>query len=431
MKKFFKKIVVDIITSQARLVLAKYKPKIVAITGSVGKTSTKEAVYTVLSKNFRVRKTQKSYNSEIGLPLTILGCESGWKNPFRWLKNIIEGLALILFPNTYPEWLVLEVGADAPGDIKKITEWLKPDIAIITRIGELPVHVEFFASPAALAKEKSYLVGAVKPSGTVILCADDPVVLGMGDRSKMVVKSYGFEKGADFRASNERIIYDEVSRIPEGISYKLDYDGKILPVRLNGVLGRQAIFASLAALAISDVLNLNLLSAVVSLAEFKMPVGRMRLLLGNKATLILDDTYNSSPLALEAALDILKQLEIKGRRIGVLGDMMELGKYTIEAHKAAGFQVARTCDLLLVVGQRAKFIAEGAAIEGMQAENIHQFDDASSAGAYLDKLLAPGDLILVKGSQYMRMERAVEEVMAEPERKGELLARQEPEWQNR
>ena len=431
MKNFLKKIIVDIITFEARLVLVKYRPRIAAVTGSVGKTSTKEAIYAVLSKSFKTRKSLKSYNSEIGIPLSILGCLSGWTNPLSWFKNIVEGLALILFPHAYPEWLVLEVGADRPDDIKKIADWLKPDVVVITRIGEMPVHVEFFTSPQALAKEKSYLASALKPSGTLILNADDPVVRDMGDRTKTVIKTYGFDESADFRASNMRVIYGEISKIPEGISFKLDYDGKILPVRLSGVLGKQAIYASLVALVIGDVLNINLLSVVSALSEFRMPPGRMNLITGIKDSLVLDDTYNSSPVALEAALETLKEIEVKGRRVCVLGDMMELGKYTVEAHKAAGFQATKSCDLLYTVGQRAKFISEGAALEGFKHENIYHFDDAIQAGRKLQQVLGSGDVVLVKGSQYMRMERAVEEVMAEPERKGELLARQEPEWQNR
>src|SRR3989338_11232407 len=126
MKNIFKKTVVWIITLQARAVLRKYKPKIVAVTGSVGKTSAKDAIYEVLSRGARVRKSEKSFNSEIGLPLTILGCPNAWSNPFAWLGNFIEGMKLIVLPNHYPRTLILEVGADRPGDIKNIVRWMKP-----------------------------------------------------------------------------------------------------------------------------------------------------------------------------------------------------------------------------------------------------------------------------------------------------------------
>src|SRR5690606_26085163 len=129
----------SVISWQAKTILSKYKPKVVAITGSVGKTSTKDAVYLVLTNFFTVRKSQKSFNSEIGVPLTIIGCGSGWNSAYLWLKNILKGFSLIIFKHKYPEWLVLEVGADRPGDIKSIAKWLKPDVVVITRISEVPV----------------------------------------------------------------------------------------------------------------------------------------------------------------------------------------------------------------------------------------------------------------------------------------------------
>src|SRR3989344_1903834 len=144
MKSFFKKIITAILQAEARLILRKYKPKIAAITGTVGKTSAKDAIYTVLSGSHYVRKSQKSFNSELGVPLTIIGAASGWNNPLLWLYNIIAGLGVILLKNHYPKWLVLEVGVDQPGDMQKITSWLKPDIAVITRFSKVPVHVEFF-----------------------------------------------------------------------------------------------------------------------------------------------------------------------------------------------------------------------------------------------------------------------------------------------
>src|SRR3989338_4025790 len=146
MKNLFKKLIVFIITLEARAVLRKYKPKIVAVTGSVGKTSAKDAIYAVLAKSARVRKSEKSFNSEVGLPLTVLGAPNAWSNPLRWLQNIVDGIFIILFTVEYPEWLVLEVGADRPGDIRSLSKWLQVDVAVITRLPEVPVHVEFFDS---------------------------------------------------------------------------------------------------------------------------------------------------------------------------------------------------------------------------------------------------------------------------------------------
>ena len=151
MKNGIKQIIVAIITWEARAVLWRYRPKIVAITGSVGKTSAKDATHSVFSGERFARKSQKSLNSEIGVPLTILGCESGWNSAFKWLKNILHGLSVMFLPNHYPKWLILEVGADRPGDIKTLTKWVRPDIAVITGIPDIPSHVEFFDSVEQVA----------------------------------------------------------------------------------------------------------------------------------------------------------------------------------------------------------------------------------------------------------------------------------------
>lgn len=144
MKEFFKNKIIKILEWQAKAVLSKYNPRIIAITGSVGKTSTKDAVFLVLNKFFKVRKSEKSFNSEFGVPLTILGCKSGWNNPWLWLKNIVWGFYMMIFNIDYPEWLVLEIGADKPGDIREISSWLKSDVVVLTKIAEIPAHIEFF-----------------------------------------------------------------------------------------------------------------------------------------------------------------------------------------------------------------------------------------------------------------------------------------------
>ena len=155
------------------MVVAKYKPRIVAVTGSVGKTSTKDAIYAVLASRYHVRRSDKSFNSEIGLPLTILGVPNGWSNPLRWLGNLIDGVSLIFFRASYPEWLVLEVGADRPNDIRSVAQWLPVEVAVVTRLPEVPVHVEFFDSPEEVVEEKASLISALRPGGTLVLFDDD------------------------------------------------------------------------------------------------------------------------------------------------------------------------------------------------------------------------------------------------------------------
>lgn len=430
MKSFFKKIIVAIITLEARAVLKKYQPKIIAITGSVGKTSAKDAVYEVVATSFIARKSEKSFNSEIGIPLTILGVSNAWGNPLLWLKNIFSGLTLILFRKHYPQLLVLEVGLEKPGDIREITSWLTPDIVIMTKLSDVPVHVEFFPSPTALIEEKALLIEVLKKDGLLVLNQDDEQVMRLKQRSKSMVLTFGFAPEATIYASHDGIEYDKEGN-PIGIIFKANYDGTALPVRLPGIVGRQYIYSVLSAVAVGVFLKINMITIVEALVKFKTPPGRTRVIAGIKNTNIIDDTYNSSPVAVEAALTTLSQFKTKGKRIAVLGDMLELGKYTISEHKRIGTLAGSSCDILLCVGVRARYIAEGAEIGGLSEKNIFQFDDAHEAGKYLEHIIKPGDVILVKGSQSMRMERIVEEVMAHPEQKGELLVRQEEEWLNR
>lgn len=434
MKTTLKKIIAYILQIESRLILLKYKPKIVAITGSVGKTSTKDAVYAVLSLISHVRKSEKSYNNEIGLPLTVLGIPNGWNNPLVWLKNIFKGLWLFLNPfgfPKYPQWLVLEVGIGKDGDMRRTASWLKCDVVIITAIGETPVHIEFFNSRKDLIEEKSRLIKTLKKDGLLILNADDKDVLQMKTDSRRRTVTYGFKKGADVLGSGDSILYDN-GGIPKGIIFRVDAEGDSLPVMIEEVFGRNHVYASLAALAFCFGLKFNMLDAINSLKHYDLPGGRMRLLRGINDSMIIDDTYNSSPIASESALQTLGEIKTVGRKIAILGDMLELGRHTEEAHRNIG-KVARenlreNRDVLIVVGPRAQAIKEGAQEAGMSAENVFEFLDSFQAGEFLKTFVQKGDLTLVKGSQGMRMERVVEAILLDKENKEKLLVRQDAEW---
>jgi len=427
MKTTFKKIIVYILKLESWLVLKKYKPKVIAITGSVGKTSTKDAVYGVISKISHVRKSEKSYNSEIGLPLTILGVPNGWNNPYIWFKNILIGLWLIIWPHKYPEWLVLEVGIGKPGDMRQTASWLKTDAVVITAIGETPVHIEFFDSRDHLVKEKAGLIKTLKKYGLLVLNADDKTVLGLKTKTKNRIITYGFNEEADIRGSEENILYAD-SGEPKGIIFRIDEKGNSLPVIIEGVFGRNHVYASLASLALSFGLKFNMLDATNALKNYDVPPGRMRLLSGINESLIIDDTYNSSPFACESALKTLTEVKGKFRKIAVLGDMLELGRHTKEAHNNIGKIAKENADILVVVGPRAEDIKNGAIENKMKEKNIFQFNNSREAGEFLKTFVKKSDLILIKGSQGMRMERAVETILEDQENKSKLLVRQDPEW---
>lgn len=433
MKDIFKKIIVVIITWQAKLILRRYKPKIIAITGSVGKTSTKDAIFTVLSKFKTVRKSEKSFNSEIGLPLTILGVHNGWNDPFLWLENIIRGFILIIRKSNYPEYLILEVGVGKPGDIKKnIVPWLKSDVVIITRFPDKPVHVEFFGSVEKIIEEKSALLSTLKKDGLLILNHDDDKVYNLHTKSNFKTVSFGLRENATYHAVYPTYLYTNRHnlKVPNGINFKLEYEGNTFPVMLPHILGIHNIGQALASIACAHELGCDLLESINFVSDYETPPGRLTCLEGQNNSVIIDDTYNSSPVAMEAAILVLKEIEGK-RKIAVLGDMLELGKYTEEEHRLVGQNIYGVADILVVVGPRARFIKDGALEQGFKPTNIYSFDSSNTASKFLKGVVEEGDIVLIKGSQGVRLERSVEAIMAHPEDNKSLLCRQDKEWRNR
>lgn len=428
MKQLFKKCIVWVLTLEARLVLWKYKPHIVGVTGSVGKTSTKDAVYTVLSAVTYVRKSEKSFNSELGVPLTILGCDNAWSNPFLWLKNILVGLGVIVFPNHYPKWLVLEIGLDRPGDIHNLVGWISFDIAVLTRLPDIPVHVEFFDSPQALRDEKRALVKGLKKHGTLIVNYDDERLRELKHPHGGRRLTYGLEPGADISATHIDTLMNETTGMPEGLNFKVEHSGNIVPVNIRGVLGKQHIYPALVGIAVGIAQDINLVTIGQALESHTPAPGRMRILDGVGGSVLIDDSYNSSPIALEAALETLEGIEHTGRFVTVLGDMTELGEHTVEVHKSMGRKLASFCDLLVTVGPRAHYFAEGAREAGMSGNQIWERGNSQEAGEELGTTLKKGDIVLIKGSQSMRMERAVTMLLTEPQNARRLLVRQDKVW---
>lgn len=431
MKALFKKAVVAILTWEAKLVLKRHRPKIIAVTGSAGKTSTKDAIFAVLSDGRFVRKSEKSYNSELGVPLTILGLESGWGSPWRWFLNVLKGMWVVVGHDLYPHWLVLEVGADRPGDIRRIARWLQPDIAVITSIPDIPVHVEYFNSPQSLANEKKRLAEHLKHDGILVINGDDLRTKHILAEHKEQAVSFGFEGQNAFVATDAGIQYD--NKKPIGMHFYCNHSGARLSVSLVGALGRPRIYAALAALAVAEAAGVPLEMAAEALKYWQPPPGRMRILDGLKGSVLIDDTYNSSPAAAHSALDTLKEIKGYRRRIAVLGDMLELGRFSKEAHIEVGKHAARAATMLVTVGLRARTIAETALDNGLAESKVRQYEQGESqrAGKELEPELDKTTLVLVKGSQSMRMEKCVEEILADPLRASDLLVRQDADWKRR
>ncbi len=419
-----------ILRFMSQTILWRHKPKVVGITGSVGKTSTKEAVFCALRDNFRVRKNEKNYNNEIGIPLTIIGAETGGRSILKWIGIFFRWIWIMIFSWHYPEILVLEMGADRPGDIKYLVDFIEPQIGIITDISES--HMEFFKDIEGVAKEKSVLVKNLPLNGLAILNVDNKNTSKIKEQLKVPSISFGFNEDADLRAYEPVFNLNGDNEIKgndfQGLSFKLNYQGTVLPVRLNGILAEHQIYAALAAFGVAIHLGMNLVDIAKALEDFSSLPGRMKLIEGIKNTLIIDDTYNSSPVSAVAALEVMGKIKTS-RKIAVMGDMLELGEETEKGHRKVAEKFLEIGgDIFLAVGSRMKFAVAELERRGFEKEKIYFFHNSLEAGKKLQQILRENDLVLIKGSQSTRMEKVVEEIMAESRKAPELLARQDKKW---
>lgn len=411
----------------ARAILRKYQPDIIGVTGSIGKTSAKEAIYTVLSHKFNVRKNIKNFNNEIGLPLTIIGTGSGGRSICGWFRVVARATWLLINKNKkYPKILVLEMGVDRVGDMKYLTSLAPCRVGVVTNVG--PVHLEYFKTIEKIAKEKSVIVSHLDKNGWALLNADNEQVLAMKNATKARVLTYGLSAEAEVRALEVNVSQTGEKNIA-GLSFKIAYQGSTVPVLLPDVLGEHLIYAALAGVAAGIIYGINLIDISQALRNFVSPKGRMRLVPGVRGSIIIDDTYNASPESTIAAIRALGQLEAKGKKYAVLGDMLELGEYAESGHRKVGEAlVENDIDVLIAVGGQAIFIGDQAEKLGLVRKNIFNLANSIEAGDWLMERLAEGDVVLVKGSQGMRMEKTVKVIMAEPEKAKDLLVRQDKPW---
>lgn len=399
-------------------ILKKYNPKIVAITGSVGKSSAKEATFLVLNGAFpgKVRSTEKNLNTEIGVPITIIGCKEANRNLFLWIVNFFLAIKLILFKDkNYPEILVLEMAADKPGDIKYLTSFAHPDVSVVTAIGEMPVHLEFFIERDKYLNEKASLVKDLKYNGVAILNYDDLSVREFRDRvpSGRNRIYYGFQEGADVRISDFSYNIPQSCQEIEksGMEFEIEYEGELVASKIKKTLGIPPLYAVLAGIAVGVAFGVKIKDSARFIEEFSSPKNRLEILKGIKNSIIINDSYNSSPVACEAAIELLSKFK-KKRRISVLGSMRELGINTEQAHRIIGKKSAKVSDILFFIGDETVFAVDEAEKTGkIKGENLFWFCSSEEAKLKVQEILKEKDVILVKGSHSIKMEKIVDEIM--------------------
>jgi len=431
MKNILKSVVAIKLGLFARAVLHRYQPRIVMITGSVGKTSTKDAVAAVLSKRFFVRKSEKNLNSEFGVPLTILGAgvPNSLLNPFAWIPSLKNALELLILPNHYPNMLVLETGADKPGDLARILRIATPDVVVVTRLPEIPVHVEAYTSPDAVREEEFSPAYALSAEAPLIVPSDDKYAVENAVRTPAHVISYGFTNDAAVHISDVGF-YEVAGKVAgmqanvktKSLPAQAGGHGKIL---IKGSVGNVQILPAAAAIASAIAFEIPLREAIDALDDYKAPAGRGRLFAGKNGSVIIDDSYNASPAAVEEALATLKAFPRAKRRIAVLGDMLELGRYSVREHERISKIVGDSADVIAAVGIRARAFSMAS-----NGSEVLLFENSRIAAAKLPDLIREGDVILVKGSQSIRTERIVEALLANPADASRLV-RQEKKWKEK
>jgi UDP-N-acetylmuramoyl-tripeptide--D-alanyl-D-alanine ligase len=355
----------------ARFWRRKLDLRVIGITGSVGKSTTKEMVAEVLSTRYRTLKSPGNLNNEIGLPLTMLRLSPGHQRA------------------------VMEMGFYVPGEIAFLCDIAQPQVGVVTNVGT--VHAERAGSQEAIARGKSELVQALPPApeGVAILNFDDPWVRKMEERTKARVFFYGLSPEAHLWA-------DQVIGLGlEGIRFRMHYQGEILHVKIP-LIGRHSVHTALRAAAVGLVEGMNWQEILEGLNQGHTQL-RLAAVRSTTGALLLDDTYNASPESMLAALNLLDELD--GRKVAVLGDMLELGPYERGGHEMVGLRAAQVADILLTLGERAHIIADAARRAGKKKTEINEFDEFDPLVEWLKTHLAKDDVVLVKGSHGLRMDR--------------------------
>lgn len=425
-KSFKQRISEQILRVMAVGVLRRHQPLIIGVTGSVGKSSTKEVAALVLSRRMRVRKSEGNFNNEIGVPLSILGVGTGGNAMSRLFSALFRFIGYMVFPIRFPEALVLEMGIDRPGDMAYLVDFVPVKIGVVTRIAES--HIEFFGTIGAIAKEKGKIITSLPEDGSAILNADDVRVASMAGRTKAVPITYGFSETADVRAGNIAF-YETEDGI--GTTFKLEYKGKTIPVRLPGVIAKHHVEDVLAGVGVGLAVGMNPVDIAEALSDFAPLPGRLRFLPGRDGIGLLDDTYNASPSSLRAAISTLRDIPAK-RKVVMLGDMLELGSDSETLHRDLADDVRDAgVEVAVLVGKRMRALGEELIACGMSRGNVFFFPDPDAAETVVPDLVSEGDLVLVKGSQGIRMERVSKALLRDPDEAWRLLCRQNELWRRK
>ena len=381
------------LTQWARYVLSKYGTEVIGVTGSTGKTSTKEAIAAVLEKGFFVFKNFGNYNGRYGLPIA-LGR---------------------LLPES--QKAVLEMACDSFKEIEDLCRMTSPHVGVVTAVNH--AHLEYLGSLDNIAQEKGKLVESLPKDGYAILNYDDPRVRTMSDRTAAQIITYGTEPEADICAS-------AIEMEGKGIRFRIRHRGEEHEAKVS-LLGRHSVYTALAAAGVGIAYGLSWGDILEALGGLKPLKGRLNPLPGVNGSLLLDDTYGASPASTLAALDVLEELK-GGRKVAILGDMLQLGAYEEEGHRQVGRRAAQVVDFLVTKGDSARLIASEAQKEGLGRDRVFITYGTDDTVHGVVNMIDSGDVVLIKGALETRMEDVVEQLLAHPSSAESVLVRQSPAW---
>jgi UDP-N-acetylmuramoyl-tripeptide--D-alanyl-D-alanine ligase len=356
-----------------------YRTPVIALTGSNGKTTTKEMIAASLETTFPVLKTKGNLNNLIGLPLTLL--------------NLTEKERVV----------VLEMGMNVPGEIRRLTEIAEPDVGLITNIEK--VHLEGMGSLERIKEEKGELFRKMRKDGTILVNQDDPRVIDLASDYPGQKITFGIDHPAEVRAKEIRL------KGAEGTSFTLIMEGVTLEITLP-LLGRHFVPNALSAIASASLFGVELEKVKEALEHLQPSPMRMEVLRLKEGVTLINDAYNANPRSMELALKTLSEMKGTGRAIAVLGDMLELGDFSVEAHQHIGQRVKEfSIDFLLALGEEAPVLIESAIRHGLDSEKARIAESHTEVISILRKMIREGDWILIKGSRRMGMEKIAEGLM--------------------
>jgi UDP-N-acetylmuramoyl-tripeptide--D-alanyl-D-alanine ligase len=409
----------------ARAIVKKYHPDVIGIINSHGGSSTREAIFSVLAQKFKTRENLGIFGNEIEIPLTIIGYENKKISSFEWFKVVRQGLSLLVKKqNDYPDIVIMDLKITSRDEVDFIAKYIPFRIGVVG-FSDL-IYETSSLNTKKIIEIQQCLIRNLSDAGVAILNQDNKDILSTRLKAQKI--TFGFDESADTYAS-EPVYNSSVNLGKEdvaGTNFKLHYKGSVAPIFIPNGFGIYHVYSALVAINIGLIYQMNLSEISHNLMNYNIPAGRMRLIAGIKKTIILDDTYSSFPATAKIAIKVLSEVfsPEKSKKFAILGDIAGLGINTEITHREIGHYVAENgIDKLVTIGEMAKEIASAAKEAGMSEKSIFSFTDIKSANKFIQDKIKENDVVLVKGSAVMRMEKVVKEIMAEPLKAKQLLVK--------